>query len=557
MNAGAGEPPRSAEALLHDLQVHQIELEMQNEELRGAQVALEESRDRYADLYEFAPVGYLNLTDQGLIAAVNLTGAALLGYERKTLLNRRFAALLVREDAERWHLRFLAILRRGDASGCEVAFQRGDGSRLDAQIDCLRVTVDDKAPGVRVAFTDIGERKRAEAARLDAEAARGAALAEAERLAQLKSDFLANMSHEIRTPLNGVLNLALIGQRDHAGSDASVIFWRIHQAGRHLLSVVNDILDFSRIEAGKLKVERIAIGLDGVIDRAVEFATAQAKDKGIHFRLHKAADLPAGCLGDPVRLTQILFNLLDNAVKFCDRGGVTLTVGRGVEPNGEQLLFEIVDTGIGMNEEQIGRLFNAFEQADGSTTRRFGGSGLGLAICKRLVDLMGGAIRVDSTPDTGSRFTVRLPLTEAAEPAAPADSTAPAGGSRLGGMVVLAADDDAVNRLVLEDLLSNEGAVYTFVENGQLAVEQVERAGRDAWDIVLMDIQMPVMDGHAAALRLREIAPGLPIVGLTAHAMETERDKCLASGMVEHIGKPFDPDVLVAVILRHARRRPA
>ncbi|MBI4740352.1 MAG: response regulator [Betaproteobacteria bacterium] len=569
MSADAREPQRSVGELLHELQVHQIELEMQNDELRRAQIELEHSRDRYIDLYDFAPLGYLTLSDNGLIAAVNLTGAALLGVERAALLNRRFAGLLVAEDADRWYRHFLAVLRQDGCRSCEMAFARGDGSRLDARLDCLRICQPGPGAGdaavVRVALTDIGERKRAEAARLAADAARAANLVEAERLAQLKNDFLANMSHEIRTPLNGVLNLALIGRRDSdAGSKAHATFARIHEAGRHLLAVVNDILDFSKIEAGKLKIEQVAIDPGSFLDRAVEFAAAKAKAKGLAFRLRKAADLPAACLGDPLRLTQILVNLLDNAVKFSGHGGVTLSAGRGADPGGEHLLFEIADTGIGMSEAQLGRLFGAFEQADGSTTRRFGGTGLGLSICKRLVDLMGGEIGVASVVGAGTRFTVRLPLVEVAPPPPQLAAPSPEAGLPLAGIAILAAEDDAINRMVLEELLVTRGAILTCVDNGKLAVERVERDGADAWHIVLMDIQMPVMDGHAAARHLRDHAPGLPIVGLTAHAMETEREKCLASGMLDRVTKPIEPEDLMAAILRHARpssggcgRRPA
>ncbi len=539
-------PSRPTEELLHELQVHQIELEMQNEALRQAQVELEESRDRYVDLYEFAPVGYLTLTAGGLIAGVNLTGATLLGVERRALIDRRFVSLVAHEDSDSWYRHFLRALRQGERTSCEVELRRGDGIPCHARLDILRVAEDGEAPVVRVALTDIGERRQAEAAR-------AAALAEAENLARLKNTFLANMSHKIRTPLNGVLNLALIGQRDSAaGSAAHATFSRLREVGRHLLAVVNDILDFSKIEAGKLAVERVAIDLGSVIDDAVGFAAEKAHAKGLAFRLRKAADLPAGCLGDPLRLTQVLINLLDNAVKFTDRGGITLTVGR----DGGQLLFEVVDTGIGMSAEQTDRLFNAFEQADGSTTRRFGGTGLGLAITERLTDLMGGSIRVDSMVGSGTRFEVRLPLAEAAPPARPVPiEAAPAAGPRLAGLALLAAEDDAVNRLILDELLGREGAQVTCVDNGLQAVERVERDGAEPWNLVLMDIQMPVMDGHTAARRLRELAPGLPIVGLTAHAMEEERNRCLASGMVEHATKPIELDKLVASILRHARRR--
>ncbi len=212
------------------------------------------------------------------------------------------------------------------------------------------------------------------------------------------------------------------------------------------------------------------------------------------------------------------------------------------------------DVEIGLDPLQIGRLFNAFEQADGSTTRRFGGSGLGLAISHSLVALMGGEIRVKSEPQAGSRFEVRLPLDDAALPVAAPDPSACLAGQRLSGFRVLAAEDNEINRLVLEELLGAEGAILLCVEDGAQAVERLLADGEGAWDILLTDIQMPVMDSFEASRRIREHGIDLPIVGLTAHVMPEERAKCLAFGMVEHVGKPIDIDHLVAVILRHTLR---
>ncbi|NTV12221.1 MAG: response regulator, partial [Zoogloea sp.] len=356
------------------------------------------------------------------------------------------------------------------------------------------------------------------------------------------------MSHEIRTPLNAVLGLARIGHRDAAGHHSQATFGRILDAGELLLGIINDILDFSKIDAAKLVIERVAFSLAEVMERAVELIARRAQDKGLEFRVEMAPDLPAGCLGDPLRLTQILGNLLSNAVNFTERGGVTLSVSR----HDERLVFRVVDTGIGMTVEQQARVFRAFEQADTSAARRFGGTGLGLAITRRLVDLMEGDMSLESTPGRGSIFEVRIPF---AETEAPTHVARPeANGARLAGLSILAADDNEVNRMVLEDLLRHEGAAVSLVENGAQAVEQVRRCGPDAYHAVLMDIQMPEMDGYEAARRIRASAPDLPVIGLTAHALAEERQRCIAAGMVEHVSKPIDLDALVAAILKHARQ---
>ena len=377
-----------------------------------------------------------------------------------------------------------------------------------------------------------------------------AARSEAERLARTKSEFLANMSHEIRTPLNAVLGLARIGARDSALHATQETFVRILDAGEHLLGVINDILDISRIDAGKLTVEALPFQLPAVVGNASSFVVGAAKQKGLVCKVEQAHDLPEWVAGDAQRLQQILVNLLSNAVKFTERGEVWLSVTR----QRDDTCFEVVDSGIGMTGEQVDRIFAPFEQADSSTTRRYGGTGLGLAISRNLAHLMGGEITVTSTPGAGSRFTLHLRLPATEPPLSePAGEGAPTG-RRLAGLRMLAAEDVEINRLILEDLLVHEGADVVFAEHGRLAIERLKEAGVAAFDVVLMDVQMPVMDGFEATRRVLELAPGLPVIGLTAHALAEERQRCLAAGMVEHVSKPIDADELVDAILRHVRR---
>ena len=390
---------------------------------------------------------------------------------------------------------------------------------------------------------DVLERKRAEELQ---ERAR----LEAERLARMRSDFVANMSHEIRTPLNGILGLAQIGQRDNAGSAAGSTFARILDSGRLLLAIINDILDFAKIEAGKLTLERVPVALDRLIDDVVAMQADRAAEKGIDLQVVRSPDVPAACLGDEVRLAQILTNLLSNAIKFTDSGQVLLSIDFAAG----QLRLTVADTGIGMAPETLERLFTPFEQADSSTTRRFGGTGLGLAITKQLIDVMGGQINVHSAPGAGATFDVRIPCRPASsDTAARADSAVNTSEDRrLAGIRLLVAEDNEVNRLVLDDMLAYEGAQAVMVDNGRQAVDAVVAQGAEAFDLVLMDIQMPEMDGYEAARRLRDLAPGLPVVAQTAHALADEIERCRAAGMVDQLTKPIDGEKLVAMVRRHA-----
>ena len=385
-----------------------------------------------------------------------------------------------------------------------------------------------------------------------------AARQEAERLSRIKSEFLANMSHEIRTPLNGVLGLAQIGLRDHDGP-ARQIFEHINASGRLLLGVINDILDFSKIEAGKLRIDLQPLRLRELLEHSLATVQERAAEKGLTLRLDQQAGLPETCVSDALRLEQVLLNLLSNAVKFTQKGEVCLSA----RTHNGRLVLAVADTGIGMSPNQVERLFRPFEQADGSTTRRFGGTGLGLTISSRLVEMLGGEIRTESAPGQGSRFEVWLPLvTPSGSPtqvaagethmhSAERTHAQPRNPGRLSGRRVLAAEDNAVNQLVLSELLGIEGANVVMCNGGAEALVRLQTDGRSAFDVVLMDIQMPGMDGYEATRQIRAFAPDLPIIGQTAHAMAEEHHKCREAGMVDLVVKPIDLEALVTSVLRH------
>ncbi len=541
---------------------------------RRVEEALKQSEARANLILDTAPDAMLLVAADGRIERANVRAAALFGYGADGLVGVAIEDLVperMRHGHRALRGQFFDEARaRPMNAGPHIMARRRDGSEFPVEIG-LATMCFAGARHVIASVLDISARQAAEEEirRLNADLERRveertaeaqAARIEAERLSQVKTEFLANMSHEIRTPLNGILGLAQVGQRKSAGRAAFDVFSRILDSGQLLLGIVNDILDFSKIEAGKFVVEAGTVELGQLLDRIDELMRDRAHARGIDFDIRTAADLPARCQGDPLRLSQVLVNLVSNAIKFTEKGRVEVAAAR----EGDELVFRVVDSGIGMTPAEIGRLFQPFEQADGSTTRRFGGTGLGLSICKRLVDLMGGSIAATSRPGEGSSFVVRLPLAGAegvtvreagSRIAAPGPDMQPQR-KRLAGCSVFVAEDNEVNRLVLEEILAIEGARLSCVANGREAFDRLQQDGVTSYDVVLTDVQMPVMDGYELARRVGELAPALPVIGLTAHALPDERSRCLAAGMVEHLAKPVDIDVLVAAILRHVRPRP-
>jgi signal transduction histidine kinase/CheY-like chemotaxis protein len=375
-----------------------------------------------------------------------------------------------------------------------------------------------------------------------------------------KSEFLANMSHELRTPLNSMLILSRLLAENESGAlaEREVEFARtIHSAGDDLLALINDILDLSKVEAGRMELDLAAVVLSDVCQAAERAFRPYAEQKGLSFGVEIDPALPSSIVSDAQRLGQILKNLLSNAFKFTDAGGVTLSL----RDAGGAICFTVADTGVGIPEDKLNLIFEAFQQADGTTSRKYGGTGLGLSISRELAHLLGGDLRVESEPREGSRFSLRLPLgADLAGPtldaAGEATSSEHLGEAPLRGRKVLVIDDDVRTGFALTAMLEQHGMKVVYAENGH---EGIERLSQHAdTDLVLLDVMMPGMNGYETAQAIRSIPRFalLPIITLTAKAMQRDREKALAAGASDYIAKPVDVDELMAMMRGWLNARP-
>lgn len=646
--------PGAIRTIVHELHVHQIQLEMQNEELRRTQTELNAARARYFDLYDLAPMGYCTLSVKGLILEANFKVATLLGMTRGALINQPFVRFIFKEDLDLYYLHRQQDYGTGTPQLCELRMMKQDGAPFWCHLATTLTQAGD-ASEYRMVICDITMRKQTEEAlckregefrRIMETAREGIGVTdknwritfvnnqmaellgyapremvgrpledfvfaedkehctqrmrereqgqdgyhecrflgkdgtkiwatvsataqidrdgkftgsffmltditerkEAEASSKAKSDFLALISHEIRTPLNTLVGFSSLARKINDPIVLQQYLDIIDQSSRSLMDLVNDILDMSKIESGQLHLESISFNPADTIDLLVWQYGPLAKQKNLDFQVTKATDLPVWMSGDPIRLRQVLANLIANAIKFTESGNITLTISAMVSSSDKDcvtLRFKVQDTGIGITQDNLALLFQPFWQIDPSITRKYGGTGLGLAIVRSLVQLMCGRIEVTSEEGRGSCFVVELPFRVCRPPLYNEVAT-----PVIDPLAILVVEDNAFNRLYLTERLTLWGHAVTPAES---AFQALELTARHRYDLIILDVRMPDMDGIELTRRLRRRekehhARPVRIIACTGDAERATKERCLAAGIQAVLYKPLNPDKLAQAI---------
>jgi two-component system, sensor histidine kinase and response regulator len=677
----SGASPEKTAGLIHELQVQHIEFKMQNDELRRIQIELETARDTYANLFEFAPVGYFTMNEKGIIVKANLTGADMVGIERSALIGTPFLRFILSEDQDIFYKHRQRLLETGTTHSCELRFVKKDGHAFYARLECM--IIKNRRNDLRLVsatVNDITDFRQAECLQQKSERSfkaicettndsivmmdneekiaymndaaaktfgytreeilgkdlhttiapkryfeaykkgfskfkltgQGPAVGKTLELAALqkdgteipielslstiktddelnfvgiirdisdrklaaetlqkakdkaddanlaKTEFLASMSHEIRTPMNAIIGLADLLQETTLDPEQLQYVKTLQSAGKNLLNIINDILDISKVEAGQIQLETIDFDLNEMVEKICDVTAINAHEKGIELTCNIMPDVPVSLRGDPIRLRQILINLVGNAIKFTGKGeSVDVRVerqGSGIRDQGSkdgevELVFSVIDTGIGIPPDKIGTIFEVFTQADSSTTREYGGTGLGLSISKKLVELMDGNLRVESEPGSGSTFsfTARFGV----------QKISPGKTERfpldLKGFNVLVVDENTTIRLILSKFLSELGAIVTEAEDGEHGLAEFKRAfdAADPFQLALIDSRMPGMDGFELAGHIKEKTRGIGDTAIMMLPSDNRRDniaRCSKLGILSYLIKPVKKQYLLDAI---------
>lgn len=660
-------PADETSRVVHELRVHQIELEMQNEELRRTHQELAEEHERYLDLYDFAPVGYCTLSEQGRIIKANLTAATMLNMTRNDLIEQRITRFILDDDQHIFARCMHHLFATGEAQSCELSIKKSDAAQSWIRLRFV-MRPRDGLPTCRVVLSDINDRKMAEIALAESELhfrtlancgqaliwtsgldklcnyfnepwldftgrtleqergngwvegvhaedltrcietyvtafdrrepfsmeyrlrhasgeyrwlvdqgtprfdSRGAfvgyighclditsrKLMEEELLStknaaesanKAKSAFLANMSHEIRTPLNGLLGMMQLLEMTETSDEQHLYIEMAIRSGGRLTRLLSDILDLSRIEAGRMPLNEEPFNLSEMFTAITDSFGPLSIQKNLPVRIDVAPDVPRDVFGDEVRVRQVLFNLVGNAMKFCDQGEVRVEVSTllPLPPDTVRVLFCVTDTGSGMSDSTLETLGSPFIQASEGFTRQHQGAGLGLSICKRLVSAMGGTLAFESTVGVGTVAYLMLPFRRRAYSSLPDQSCACTAAPSLR---ILLVEDDETSRIAEMEMLKRMGHSVHTASNG---IEALKSMRQSTFDCVLMDVQMEVMDGLEATRNIRAdvskfFDPTIPIVAMTAYAMRGDRERFLMAGMNDYVSKPFDRNNLTHVL---------
>jgi len=508
-----------------------------------AEQALKKSETKYRSIIANMHLGLLEVDEDERIIYANNSFCEMSGYELDELIGRNASDVFLKEGAtvdigEKTEMR-----RQGVADAYEMRTENKAGE-LKWWLVSGAPSFDDNGRfvGSIGIHLDITLQK-------DLEQALRKAKADVERSAQSKDIFLANISHEIRTPMNAILGIENLLNKTTLDDKQRHYLSIIQNATSNLLVILNDLLDFSKIEAGKIAFENVGFELGKIIDDAIVILKYKAAEKSLFIGNVYSPDISPVLIGDPYRISQVLMNLLSNSIKFTERGTVSIECSVVAEDDISQYVqFTIEDTGIGMSEEFIDRLFNKFAQEDDSITRKFGGTGLGMSICKELVELMGGSINVESIKDEGTTISFVLGLVKGTIEDLPAKSEFDIDKQIFKGKRILLVEDNEANRLIANTIFTSHGAEVVEAENGDIAIRKIQES---TYDVVLMDVRMPVKDGLEATRFIRaNIDKNIPIIALTASALKEEEDRCIQSGMTDFVSKPFNENWIVQVVAR-------